>query len=100
MHARLLRMAVVSDRVRDVEQIFSRDVIPLCRKQAGFRGAYFLEEPGSGECVAITFWKDEAAMLANERNRFFQEQVAKLLRFFTSVPVRETYEVAVEDEVG
>jgi quinol monooxygenase YgiN len=100
MHARLLRMNVVPDRVRDVEELFSRDIIPLCRKQVGFRGAYLLNEPGSGECVAITFWKDEAAMLANERNHFFQEQVAKLLRFYTAVPVRETYEVAVKDEAG
>lgn len=99
MYARLLRMDVVLDRVRDVEDIFSRDIIPLCRKQAGFRGAYFLNEPGSGECLAITFWKNEEAMLANERSHFFQEQVAKLLRFYTAVPVRETYEVAVEDGV-
>jgi heme-degrading monooxygenase HmoA len=100
MHARLLRMEVVTDRVRDVEEIFGRDIIPLCQKQDGFRGAYLLKDPRSGECVAITFWKDEAAMLANERSHFFQEQVAKLLRFYTAVPVRETYEVAVEDEAG
>ncbi len=98
MQARLLRMTVVPDRVGEVEELFDGEIIPLCRKQAGFRGAHFLRDAATGECVAITFWKDEAAMLANERNRFFQEQVAKLLRFFTAVPVRETYVVAVEDK--
>jgi heme-degrading monooxygenase HmoA len=90
-------MDIVPDRVRDVEELFGRDILPLCRTQEGFCGAYFLKEPKTGECVAITLWKDEAAMLANERNHFFQEQVAKLLRFYTAVPVRETYEVAVKD---
>ena len=98
MQARLLRMNIVAARVREVEELFAGEIVPLCRKQPGFRGGYFLRDAATGECMAITFWKDEAAMLANERNRFFQEQVAKLLRFFTSVPVRETYEVAVEDE--
>ncbi len=98
MHARLLRMELVVDRVREVEELFSRDIIPLCQKQDGFRGAYFLKEPKTGECIAITFWKDEESMLASERNHFFQEQVAKLLRFYTAVPVRETYEVAVTDK--
>jgi heme-degrading monooxygenase HmoA len=85
MHARLLRMNVVADRIREIEDVFGREIIPLCRKQDGFQGAYFLKDGGTGECIAFTFWRDEEAMLANERNRFFQEQVAKLLRFFTAV---------------
>jgi hypothetical protein len=32
-------------------------------------------------------------MLASERSRFFQEQVAKFIGFFTAPPIRESYEV-------
>lgn len=97
MYARLLRMEVVVDRLREAEECFGRDILPLCQKQKGFRGALFLKDAKTGECIAFTFWEDEEAMLASERNRFFQEQVTKLLRFFTAVPIRETYEVAVID---
>jgi len=93
-------MEVVVDRVREAEDLFSKDIVPLLRKQDGFRGAYFLKDPMTGNCLAITFWESESAMLASERSHFFQEQVAKMLKFYKAVPVRETYEVAVDDRTG
>jgi heme-degrading monooxygenase HmoA len=92
-------MEVVVDRIREVEDLFSRDIVPLLRRQDGFRSAYFLKDPMTGNCLAMTFWESENAMLASERSHFFQEQVAKLLKFFKAVPVRETYAVAVDDRI-
>jgi heme-degrading monooxygenase HmoA len=93
-------MELIVDRVREAEALFRKKVVPLCQEQDGFEGAYFLEDAKSGECLVMTFWTSEEAMLANERNHFFQEQVAKFLKFYTAVPVRETYEVAVKDRTG
>jgi heme-degrading monooxygenase HmoA len=98
MFVRLLRMELVVDRIDEARDLFVKDIIPLCRKQDGFRGAHFLKDPKSGHCVAMTLWNTEAAMLANERSRFFQEQVAKFLKYFAAVPIRETYEVVVNDK--
>jgi heme-degrading monooxygenase HmoA len=100
MHVRLLRMELVVDRIQEAEDLFRKNIVPLCQKQAGFERAYFLKDPASGNCLAMTFWASEADMLASERSHFFQEQVAKMLKFYKAVPVRETYEVAVNDRAG
>jgi heme-degrading monooxygenase HmoA len=92
-------MEMVVDRIHEAEDLFRRNIIPLCQKQEGFQRAYFLRDSKTGECVAMTFWANEETMLANERSHFFQEQVAKFLKFYTAVPVRETYEVAVKDRI-
>ncbi|MGZ5555816.1 MAG: hypothetical protein ACXW3H_08780, partial [Candidatus Aminicenantales bacterium] len=57
---------------------------------------YLLADRRGGRCVALTFWDDEAAALANEENRYYQEQLVKLLPYYASPPVREGFEVVVE----
>jgi hypothetical protein len=97
MYVRLLRMELVVGRIQEAEDLFIKNIVPLCQKQVGFERALFLMDLETGGGMAMTFWASEDAMLANERNHFFQEQVAKMLKFYTAVPVRETYEVAVRD---
>mgnify|MGYP001595770619 CR=1 FL=1 len=70
--------------------------MPAARAQKGFRGIYLLADRPSARCVALTFWENEAAAVANEENLYYQEQLIKLMRFFLSPPVREGYEVVVE----
>jgi len=95
MFARQLRIQLKLDRIDDAVNLFKKNVVPLCQKQRGFRGAYFMADPKSGEGVIMTLWKDEAAMLANERSQFFLEQVTKFLSFFSKAPIRESFEVAI-----
>ncbi len=97
MHARMLKMQVKSDRIDEAARIFAEDVIPGCRSQAGYRGAFFLIDRKLGECVPITLWETEADMAATEENRFFQTQLMKFLGLFHHGLVREAYEVAVVD---
>ena len=97
MHARTLRMQVKPDRIDEAARLFAEEVIPACRSQAGYRGAYFLVDRRLGECVPVTFWETEAQMVATEENRFFQTQLMKFLGLFHHGLVREAYEVEVAD---
>ena len=97
MHARMLRMQVKPERIDEAARLFSEEVVPGCRSQQGYRGAYFLVDRKLGECVPITFWDSEAAMLATEENRFFQSQLTKFLGLFHHSLYREAYEIAVAD---
>jgi heme-degrading monooxygenase HmoA len=97
MHARLLKMQVKPDRIDEAARIFAEDVVPGCRGQAGYLGAYFLVDRKLGECVPVTFWQSEADMVATEENRFFQTQLMKFLGLFHRGLVRESYEVSVFD---
>jgi heme-degrading monooxygenase HmoA len=92
-------MELLVDRIQEVEDLFNKEIIPLCKKQDGFQGIYLLKDTATGNCVVMTFWESEDAMLASERSHFFQEQVAKMLKFYKAVPVRETYELAVDDRI-
>jgi len=97
MFARLLRIYLKIDRIDEAKKLFEKKVVPACKKQKGFAGAYFMTDPKTGEGVAITFWESQEDMFATEQSHFFQEQVAKFLPFYTKAPIREAYEVAVRD---
>ncbi|MGB7294818.1 MAG: antibiotic biosynthesis monooxygenase [Candidatus Aminicenantales bacterium] len=100
MFARVLRSRMKIDKMDDAARTFEEDVIPLCRKQRGFEGGYFMGDPKTGESITITFWESREAMIATEQSRFFQEQVAKFIPFYTKPPVREIYDVILKEESG
>jgi len=88
-------MHTESDRIDEASKLFEESVVPLCKSQKGFKGAYFLIDRQTGKCVPITLWESEEDMIATERNRFLQEQIVKFVKFFTEGPVLEEYEVVV-----
>lgn len=96
MYVRMTTLTFRIDRADEGIRIFDQSVVPAARTQKGFRAAYLLADRQAGRCVALTFWDDEAAALANEENRYYQEQLVKFMPLYTSPPVREGYEVVVE----
>ena len=96
MFVRMTTMMFRAETYDEGVRIFEESVVPAARAQKGFRGAYLLGDRAVGRAVALTFWDDEAAALANEENRYYQEQLVKFLPNFTSPPVREGYEIVVE----
>jgi len=96
MYVRMTTLTFHADKADEGIRLFEQSVIPAARAQKGFRAAYLLADRPAGRCVALTFWDDEAAAVANEENRYYQEQLVKFMPLFTSAPVREGYEVVVE----
>jgi heme-degrading monooxygenase HmoA len=97
MFARLLIIQTEPKRIDEASMLFEESVIPLCKDKKGYKGASFLADRKTGKCVFITQWESEEDMLATEQSRFFQEQVVKFIGFFTKNPIREAYEVVLED---
>lgn len=93
MFARVLKMSLKADKIADATRIFRETVIPLCWKQPGFKGSYFMSNPKTGQSIALTFWERKEDMLATEASHFFQEQVARFIPFYAKPPIRETFEV-------
>jgi hypothetical protein len=90
-------MQIKAERIDEAARVFAEDVVPGCRSQAGYRGAYFLVDRKMGECIPITLWETETDMIATEENHFFQTQLMKFLGLFHHGLVREGYEIAVVD---
>lgn len=100
MHARVLRMQLKVDKVGEASRLFNKTVVPLCRKQKGFKGAFFMTESSkTGQSMVVTLWETEEAMLATEENRFFQEQVARFIPFYVKPPIRWAYELVLKEEM-
>ncbi len=97
MFARMIRMQISAAHIDKAASLFRDSVIPNCKSQKGYRGAYFFADRKRGECVPLTLWESESDMLATEQNRFFQEQLVKFMEFFKEGPVREAFEVIVDD---
>jgi hypothetical protein len=70
-------------------------VVPEAKKQKGYRGACFLIDRKLGKGISVTFWRNEGDAVANEENRYYQEQLVKFLSMFAGPPIREGYEVSV-----
>ncbi|MGD2295277.1 MAG: hypothetical protein PVF22_05520 [Candidatus Aminicenantes bacterium] len=97
MFTRLLRFQTNIKKIDEVATIFGENIIPLCKHQKGYLGAFFLCDRKTGDCLPMTLWETEKDMIETEESRFFQEQVVKLMSYFASPPIRESYEVIHKD---
>src|SRR4030042_6224253 len=94
MYARLTEMNVKPDKIDEAIEIYRESVVPAAKSQKGFIAAYLLTDRPTGKGISITIWKTEGDALANERNRYYQEQLVKFIEFFQSPPIREGYEIS------
>ena len=79
--------------VADFTQTLEREVIPLLRKQKGFRDEITFVAPGGKEAFGISLW--DRAENAETYNRETYAEVAKALaKVIDGTPQVETYEVA------
>jgi heme-degrading monooxygenase HmoA len=97
MFARLTVVQVSLDKLDETIKIYEENVIPAAKSQKGYRGAYLLSDRKTGKGVSITIWDNEEDAIANEQTGYYQEQVGRFKEFFTAPPVREGYEVSIQD---
>ncbi len=97
MFARVTTLQVRPGKIDALVRVYEKTILPAAVAERGFRGTYLLTDHGSGKCVAVTFWETEEDALANEASGYYQEQVGKVEHFLSATPVREGYEVAVQD---
>ena len=97
MYARVTTIQASPGKLDALVRVYEKTVLPAAQAQLGFRGTYLLTDRGGGKCVAVTFWETEDDALANEASGYYQEQVDKVQHLLTAPPVREGYEVAVQD---
>ncbi len=95
MYARVWIVNADPEKRDEIDQVIRNAVLPSARQQQGYKGYLALFDPGTGKGMAIALWETEADLKASEA--IAQEQVAKATRLFTSTPVREVFEVLVQE---
>ena len=99
MFARVTTFHVKMHRLEHAVRLYEESVLPAAREQKGYCGASLMTNPKTGKCLVITYWNREEDAVANERSLYYQEQLIKYVRIFLASPVRDGYELMVQDAV-
>ena len=94
MFARTVRMHLKPNSVTQFTQTMEKDVIPVLRKQPGFRDEVtFLPADGSGDAVAISFWEKRENADAYQRGAY-PEVLKAVAKVTDGTPQVQTSEVS------
>jgi len=92
MFARNISIHLKSNMLSDYTRAFDKDVLPLLRKQHGFKDEITFAGPGGVDVTAISLWENKADAEAYNTNAY--PQVLKTLaRFIEGTPQVHTFDV-------
>jgi hypothetical protein len=93
MFARNVHLQLKPNSATQFTQTLEKEVIPLLRKQAGFKDEVAFIAPGGTEAYAISFWESQEK--ADAYNRAGYPEVLKVLaKVVEGTPQLQGYEVS------
>ena len=92
MFARNVSVHLKPNTLSDYSRMFEKEVLPLLRKQNGFKDEITFADAGGGNVTAISLWANKADAEAYNTNTY--PQVLKTLaRFIEGTPQVHTFDV-------
>jgi hypothetical protein len=91
MFARTVSIHLKSNMLSDYNRTFDKDILPLLRKQKGFRDEITLSNPSSLDAIAISLWENRVDAEAYSTNTY-PEVVKTLARMIDGTPKVQTFE--------
>jgi hypothetical protein len=91
MFARNVSFRLKSNMLSDYTRTFENNILPLLRKQKGFKDEIILANPGSLDAVAISLWENKANAEAYNTNAY-PEVLRTLARIIDGTPKVQTFE--------
>src|SRR5262245_33821525 len=96
MYARVVTRKFHTDKTAKAIQVWKEEVVPLLKRQKGFKSCYLAGDPQTGNGMAVTFWENEADAKAMNTNGVSEQLNAILGEYYASGLVRDYYEVYVQ----
>jgi hypothetical protein len=94
MYARNISFRLKSNMQSDYTRTFENQILPLLRKQKGFKDEIMLSSPGNQDAVAISLW--ESKYTADDYNTNIYPQVLKTLaNLIDGTPRVQTFETVM-----
>jgi heme-degrading monooxygenase HmoA len=78
-------------------EIVKESIVPAAKSQKGYHGFYYMIARKTGKAVAIVLWESEEDAIANEKSHYYQEQLVKTMHLYREPPIREGYEIVIQD---
>ena len=92
MFARNISMHLKSNMLSDYTRAFDKDVLPLLRKQNGFKDEITLAGPGGVDVTAISLWENKNDAETYNTNTY-PTVLKTLARFIEGTPQVHTFDV-------
>ena len=92
MFARNVSIHLKSNTLSDYTRMFDKDVLPLLRKQKGFKDELTIAGPGGVDVTAISLWENKIDAEAYNTNAY-PEVLKTLARFIEGTPRVQTSDV-------
>jgi len=91
MFGRNVSFHLKSNALSDYNRTFENEILPLLRKQKGFKEEITLSNPGSLDAVTISLWENKANAEAYNTNTY-PEVLRTLARIIDGTPKVQTFE--------
>jgi hypothetical protein len=93
MYARKVGIKLKANSAREFARLIEKEIIPLLRKQKGFKDEISFVSPERNEAVAISFWDEQDD--AEFYNHVAYLDVLRLLsKIVEAMPIIKTFEVS------
>ncbi len=94
MYARNLSFRLKSNMQSDYTRAFEDQILPLLRKQKGFKEGITLCNPGTPDAVSISLWESKNS--ADDYNmRTYPDVLKTLAKFIDGTPHVHTFETVI-----
>jgi heme-degrading monooxygenase HmoA len=97
-HARVIRLKNEPTNTDKTIKEWTSDVLPLLKKQDGFRGATLVGNRKTGDGLSVTYWASEAAM-KNARPNVRPQAEAIMSNLGSKIVDEDECEVAVQERI-
>jgi heme-degrading monooxygenase HmoA len=91
MFARNVSIHLKSNMLSDYTRSFENEVLPLLRKQKGFKDEITLSNPGSLDVIVISLWESKTNAEAYNTNTY-PEVLKTFARMIDGTPKVQTFE--------
>jgi heme-degrading monooxygenase HmoA len=93
MHTRTVTMKLKANSAPEFARVIENEILPLLRKQQGFRDEITFVAPERSEAVAISFWETKENAEAYNRTGY-PEILKTLAKVVDGTPKVETFELS------
>ncbi len=94
MYARNVSFRLKSNMQSDYTRTFENQILPLLRKQKGFKDEITLSNPGSQDAIAISLW-DNKSNADDYNTNTYPEVMKTLAKVIDGTPRVQNYETVV-----
>src|SRR6185369_2040792 len=93
MFTRHLTMKLQANVVPEFNRIIENEILPLLRKQPGFRDEITFVAPERSEAVAISFWETQESLDAYTRN-WYPDLLKSMAKIVEGTPKVDIFELS------